>query len=70
MKNIFIEKFNRLIVRDFLMVKIWPYFHKSIWVAIFVYFSKKLSQKHIFECFRDDIIFMDFVGFPFRNPKF
>jgi hypothetical protein len=30
------------------MVKIWLYFHKSIWVAIFVYFSIPLSQKHMF----------------------
>jgi len=26
------------------MVKIGPYFHKSLWATIFVYFSKTLSQ--------------------------
>jgi hypothetical protein len=31
MKNIFFENPNRLIVRDLWMVKIWTYFHKSIW---------------------------------------
>ncbi len=52
------------------MVKIWPYFHKSIWVIIFICFSIFLSQKHIFESFKWGIIFMDFVGFPFRTSKF
>ncbi len=44
------------------MVKIWSYFHKSIWVAIFVCFSKKLSQKHFFDNFRWGIVPMDFVA--------
>ncbi len=54
----------------FWMVKIWPYFHKSTWVAIFVCFQKLLSQKHFFESFKWGIIFMDFVGFLFRASKF
>jgi hypothetical protein len=48
MKNLFFENLIYLIARDFLMVKIWPYFHKSIWVAIFVWFLIFLFQKHIF----------------------
>jgi len=48
MRNLFFENLNYLIVRIFLMVKIWPYFHKFIWVTIFVCFSISLSQKHIF----------------------
>ncbi len=52
------------------MVKIWPYFHKSIWVAIFIYFSIFLSQNIFFENFKWGIIPMDFVGFFFRTSKF
>jgi hypothetical protein len=70
MKNLFFENLNYLIARDFWMVKIWPYFHKFIWVAIFVYFSIFLSQKHFFENFIWGIIFMNFVGFSFKTFKF
>ncbi len=42
-----IESLNHLIVRDFWMAKIWLYFHKSIWITIFVCFSIYLSQKHM-----------------------
>ncbi len=48
MKNIFFENLNCLIIKDFWMVKIWPYFLKSIWIAIYLFFSISLSQKHIF----------------------
>jgi hypothetical protein len=49
LKNLLFENFNCLIVRDFWMVKIWPYFHKFMWVGIFVFFfSIFLSQKHMF----------------------
>ncbi len=41
-----------------------------MWVAIFVSFSKNLSQKHIFESFKWGIIFIDFVGFLFKIFKF
>ncbi len=51
------------------MVKIWPYFHKSIWVAIFVYFLISLSQNIFCESFRWGIIFLEFVGFPFKTSK-
>jgi hypothetical protein len=37
MKNIFVENLNHLIIKDFWMIKIWPYFHKSIWVAIIIF---------------------------------
>ncbi len=43
MKDFFFENINCLIVKDFWMVKLWPYFHKSIWVAIFVCFSNFLK---------------------------
>ncbi len=69
MKNIFFKYLNRLIVKDFWMVKIWTYFHKSIWIVIFFCFSNFLSQIHVFESFKWGIIFMDFVGFPFRTSK-
>jgi hypothetical protein len=49
--NLFFENLNHLIVRDFLMVQIWPYFHRSIQVAIIVFFSIALSQKHILKKF-------------------
>jgi hypothetical protein len=45
MKNLLFEKFNCLIFRDFWMVKIWQYFHKSIWVANFGFFSISLFWK-------------------------
>jgi hypothetical protein len=35
MKNYFFENLNHLIVKKFWMVKIWTYFHKSIWVKKF-----------------------------------
>jgi hypothetical protein len=44
------------------MVKIWPYFHKSIWVANFILFSNFLKS------FRWGIIPLDFLGF-FPNQK-
>jgi hypothetical protein len=43
MINILFEKLNCLIVKDFWMVKIWLYFHKSIWIAIFICFKISLS---------------------------
>jgi hypothetical protein len=70
MKNLFFENLNHLIVRDIWMVKIRSYFHKSIWLVIFVCFSISLSQKHFFESFRWGIILMDFVGFSFKTYKF
>jgi len=48
MKNLFFENFNCGIIWDFQMVKISPYFHKSIWVAIFVCFAISLFQNHMF----------------------
>jgi hypothetical protein len=64
MKNILLKKFNQLIIRDFWMIKFWPYFHKSIWVAILFYF-----QKHFFESFRQNINLKNFVGFPSMTSK-
>ncbi len=40
---------NRLIVRDFWMVKIWPHFHKSIYELQFLSFFQKFCPKII--CF-------------------
>jgi len=70
MRNLLFENLNPLIIRDIWIVKIWPYFHKSIWVAIFVCFSISLFQEHFFENFTWGIIHMDFVGFTFRTYKF
>jgi len=70
MNNLFFETLGCLIVRDFWMVKIWSYFHKFIWIAIFVCFFKKFVPKSYFESFRWGIIFMDFVGFLFKTSKF
>jgi len=69
MKNLFFENFNHSIIRDFWMVKIWPYFHKSIWVAIFVYFSIFCPKSIFFESFRWGIILLDFMSFSFRTTK-
>jgi hypothetical protein len=63
MKDIFFENLNCLIVKDFWMVKLWPYFHKSIWVAIFVFVFQK------FESFRWGIVPLNFMGSPFRTSK-
>jgi hypothetical protein len=52
------------------MVKIWPYFHKSIWVAIFFFFQFLCPKNIFFLSFRWGIIPMNFVGFPFRTSKF
>ncbi len=69
MKNLFFENLNILIVRDFWMVEIWPYFHKSIWVAIFVYFQLFCSKSIFFESFRWGNILLEFMGFPFSTSK-
>jgi len=70
MKNIVFENFNHLITREFWIVKIWPSFHKSIWVAILFVFQKNCPKIIFFESFRWGIIFMDFVGFPLKTSKF
>jgi hypothetical protein len=69
MKNLFFENLNHLIARDFWMVKIWPYFHKSIWIAILFVFQFFCPKTIFFENFRWGIIFIDFVGFLFRTSK-
>ncbi len=52
------------------MVKIWVYFYKSIWIAIFVFLKKFFVPKaYVFESFRWGIIPLDCVGFPFRTSK-
>ncbi len=62
MKNLLFENFNHLIVKDFWMIKIWLYFYKSKWIAIFICFSISLSQKQCFEK-----LYMGFCGFPFED---
>jgi len=69
MKNLFFENFNHLIIRDFWMVKIWSYFHKSIRVAIFVCFSIFCPKSIFFGNFTWAIVHMDFLGFPFKISK-
>jgi hypothetical protein len=61
--NFFFEILNYLVIRDFWMVKIWPNFHKSIWIAIFVYFSIFCPKNIFFENFKWNIIPLDFVIF-------
>jgi len=70
MTNLLFENLNYLIVKDFWMIKIWPYFHKSIWVTIFCLFFNFFCSKVIFfESFRWDIILLDFVHFLFKDFK-
>ncbi len=57
-----------MLVRDFWMIKIWPYFHKSIWIAILI-FNFFVSKTYVFESFTWVIIHLNFVGFPFRTSK-
>ncbi len=70
MKNLLFENFNCLIVRDFQMIKIWPYFQKSIWVTTFFYFQFFVPKAYVFESFQWGNIPKIFVGFPFRTFKF
>jgi hypothetical protein len=49
-----------MIIKDFWIIKIWSYFHKSIWVAIIVYFSISLSQKHMFLKALHSFVFCEF----------
>jgi hypothetical protein len=68
--NLLFENLNSLIVSYFWMVKISPYFHKSIWVAILVcFFNFFVPKTYVFESFTWGIVHMDFVGFPFENFK-
>jgi hypothetical protein len=64
------KNLNHLIVRDFWMIKIWPYFHKSIWATILFYFFNFFVLKTYFKKITHGIIRMDFVSFPFRTSKF
>ncbi len=57
MKDLFFENLNILIVRDFWIVEIGPYFHKSIWVVIFVFlFFNFFVPKELFLKFLDGAI--------------
>jgi hypothetical protein len=69
-RNALFENLNHLIVRDFWMVKIWPYFHKSIWITIFVCFQFFCPKSYAFENFTWVIIHLDFMSFLFRTSKF
>ncbi len=61
MKNLFFENPNHLIDRDFWMVKFWPYFHKSIWIAIFllllIFFQDFCPKKYCLKVF-DGALFL------------
>jgi hypothetical protein len=70
MRNRLFENLNRLIISNFWMDKIWPYSHKSIWVAIWFVFQKICSKIIFFESFRWVIILKNFVSFFFRTFKF
>ncbi len=70
MKNIFFENFNLLIVKEFWMVKNWPYFHKFIWWLQFLFYIQFICPKTIFfEGFRWGIIPLNFVCFLFKTSK-
>jgi hypothetical protein len=69
MMSLFFENLNHLIDMNFWMVKIWPYFHESIWIVIFIFFQFLCLKNIIFESFTWGIIHMNFVGFPFRTSK-
>jgi hypothetical protein len=70
MKNLIFENLNRLIVRDFWMVKIWPYFHKSIWIVIFVRFSNFCPKKYFLKVLNGASFLWTFVGFFLGLPNF
>jgi len=69
-KIFFFENLNRLIIKNFWMVQIWPHFHKSIWVTIFFCFSIYLFQKHIFWKVYMGHYSYELYGFSFRTSKF
>jgi hypothetical protein len=70
MKNLLFENIKHLIIKDFWMVKNWPYFHMSIWSCNFCLFLNFfVPQTNVFESFTWVIIHMDFVVFPFRISK-
>jgi len=52
------ENLNQSLIIRFLMVKIKPCFHKSIWVADFIYFS---LEAHVLKIFNWTRIHMDFI---------
>jgi hypothetical protein len=67
MMNLLFENFNQLIIKNFWMVEIWAYFHKSIWIAIF--FNFFCPKKYVFESFTWVNMHLDFVSFLFRTSK-
>jgi hypothetical protein len=67
MKNLLFENFNRLIVKDFWMVKIWPYFHKSIWVKNFDLFFNFFVSKNMFLKVLDGSIILKLCVFSFKD---
>jgi hypothetical protein len=69
MKNIFFENLNRLIIKDFWMVKIWPYFLSSCELEFLFVFQFFCSKNIFFESFTWVIIHLHFVGFPFKTSK-
>jgi len=67
MKNLSFENLSHLIIRGFWMVKIWPYFHKSIWIVILFDFQFFLFQKHIFWKFYMDHYSYGLCEFSFQD---
>jgi len=71
MKNLFFENLNRLIARDFFEWLKFDHTFISLYELQFCMFFKHFVPKaYVFESFRWGIIFMDFVGFPFRTFNF
>ncbi len=56
-------------VKDFWMVKIGPYFHKSYELQFLFVSQKNCPKAYAFESFIWGIFYMDFVGCLFRTSK-
>jgi hypothetical protein len=70
MMNLFFENFNRLIVKDFWMVR-FDHVFISPYEVQFLFVSQIFCPKSIcFESFTWVIIHMNFVGFFFWTSKF
>jgi hypothetical protein len=69
MKNLFLENLNYLIIRDFWMLKIWPYFLNPDELQFLFVFQFLCPKKYVFESFTWVIIHVDFVAFLFRIFK-
>jgi hypothetical protein len=70
MKNFLFEKINRLIAKDFWRLKFDHIFISPCELQKFFAFQFFCPKNIFFQSFKWGIIFMDFVGFPFKTSKF